>query len=86
MLGDDPRIGQHRGYDGEGHKVIVGWINQDGSEYLVGLTKCCGATGKGLMDEETGDGYVGCRACYQEVSWSLGCEAVLATDVNGKPC
>jgi hypothetical protein len=73
----DPSVGQHRGYDDEGHKVIVGWVNPDGSEYLIGLTKCCEATGKGC------DGYIGCRACYRECSPSLGGQAQLALDVNG---
>lgn len=77
--------GQFRGWDDEGHRVIVGWVNRDGTEYLVGLSKCCQATGKGLMDEESGFGYVGCRACYHEVSPSLGGEARLALDAQGKP-
>lgn len=34
------------------------------------LTPCCGASGKGLMDGDYG--YVGCRACYQEVGWEYG--------------
>lgn len=78
--------GQFRGWDAEGHKVIVGWRNQsDGSEYLYGLTLCCEASGKGLTDEEDGYGYVGCRACYREVSPSLGGEATVVTLPDGTP-
>lgn len=39
---------------------------------LMGITNCCGATGKGLMNDETDEGYVGCRSCYREVSSALG--------------
>lgn len=61
--------GEFRGYDDEGHKVIVGWVNRDGTEYLVGLTHCCNATAKGT---EAG---IVCRSCYQHCSPSLGAEA-----------
>jgi hypothetical protein len=40
-----------------------------GMVYL--LTPCCGATGKGVVDEH-GRGYVGCRSCYQEVDHCYG--------------
>lgn len=36
------------------------------------LTTCCDATGKGLTDEATGDGFVGCRKCYREVDGIFG--------------
>jgi hypothetical protein len=31
------------------------------------MTPCCGASGKGLMDEPSGQGFIGCRKCYSEV-------------------
>jgi hypothetical protein len=71
--------GEFRGYDDEGHKVVVGFVNKDGSEYLWGLTHCCGATAKGT---EAG---IVCRACYRPCSPSLGGEARLYADVNGVP-
>lgn len=71
--------GQHRGFDPDGHKVVVGWVKEDGSEYLVGLTKCCEATAKGC------DGYIGCRRCYEPCPAHLGAEAILATDKEGNP-
>jgi hypothetical protein len=39
---------------------------------LMGITNCCGATGKGLTNEATDEGDVGCRACYRPVSEALG--------------
>lgn len=36
------------------------------------LTPCCEASGKGLMDDDTGEGYVGCRSCYHEVDPLFG--------------
>lgn len=42
----------------------------DGMVYA--LTPCCKASGKGLVDEESGEGYVGCRSCYREVDWAYG--------------
>lgn len=43
----------------------VGVIAQsDGMSYY--LTECCGASAKGC------DGYIGCRACYQEIDPELG--------------
>jgi hypothetical protein len=62
--------GEFRGYDDEGHRVVVGWNNGDGSEYLVGLTKCCGAAA--TCDE---DGDIVCKKCYHPVSWTLAMEA-----------
>jgi len=46
--------------------VVVGWVQKDKSEYLVSLTPCCNATGKGATDEDYG--YVSCRGCANEVS------------------
>lgn len=66
--------GEFRGYDDDGHKVVVGWVNADGSEYLIGLTKCCGASAKGSMS-----GIV-CRSCYGVCSPGLGAEAEVAGD------
>jgi len=50
-----------RGLDDQRNVVIAAWENADGTEYLIPLTRCCLATGKGM---EYG---VGCRNCYQEV-------------------
>lgn len=41
------------------------------------LTPCCGSTGKGLMDERTDTGYIGCRRCYRPVSPTYGDAAML---------
>ena len=64
--------GEFRGYDAEGHRVVVGWVNADGSEYLIGLTKCCQASAKG-----TSHG-IACRACYEPCDQGLGAEATVA--------
>lgn len=61
--------GEFRGWDDEGHRVVVGWVNANGTEYLIGLTHCCGATSKGT---EWG---IVCRKCYGECSPSLGADA-----------
>lgn len=61
-----------RGHTDDGCEVQVGWTNEDGTEYLVGLTKCCRATAKGV---ETG---IACRACYGDCEWHLGGEATVA--------
>lgn len=42
------------------------------------LTPCHGATGKGLMDDDSGEGYIGCRSCYHEVSPTYGDCAILS--------
>lgn len=59
--------GQYRGRDHAGHRVVVGWMNADGTEYLVGLTKCCNAAVT-CCD----DGSTVCKACYQEADPLLG--------------
>lgn len=64
-----------RGLDADGHQVIVGWENPDGSEYLVGLTLCCQATATGT---EHG---IACRACYSPCEQHLGGEASVAIGV-----
>lgn len=72
--------GQFRGWDEEGHRVIVGWRNlSDGSEYLYGLTLCCQASAKG---SEYG---IVCRACYGDCSPSLGAEATVVKLPDGTP-
>lgn len=55
-----------RGLDDQRNVVIKGWDNADGTEYLIPLTRCCLATGKGM---EFG---VGCRGCYNEVDPYFG--------------
>jgi hypothetical protein len=57
--------GEFRGYDAEGHKVVVGWVQRDGSEYLIAISKCCGASGKG---SESGSQGIVCRRCSRDVS------------------
>jgi hypothetical protein len=63
-----------RGLSAEGYVVVSSpdWLEEDGKEVLYGLTPCCLASGKGLMDEETFEGYIGCRSCYQEVDPAFG--------------
>jgi len=48
--------------------VSVGWENKDGSEYLIALTPCCNASGKGWYDDEAEMGLTVCRKCMNEVS------------------
>lgn len=75
--------GQFRGWDAEGHRVIVGWRNQsDGSEFLYGLTLCCGASAKG---SEAGTYGIVCRSCYEDCSPSLGGEATVVKLPDGTP-
>lgn len=52
-----------------GELAISTFANSEGKTValLSILTQCCGASGKGLMNDETGEGYVGCRSCYEEV-------------------
>jgi hypothetical protein len=61
--------GEFRGHDIDGHKVVVGWVNKDGTEYLVGLTKCCEAAVTCDMD-----GYIVCKGCYELAPPHLGGE------------
>lgn len=39
-------------------------VNNEGNAFYV--TPCCGASAKGC------DGYIGCRACYEEIDPALG--------------
>lgn len=73
--------GELRGYDAEGHRVVVGWVTGGGEEMLVGLTKCCQAAVSVFSD----DGTIYCKGCYEQAPWHLAGEAVLATDANGNP-
>ena len=62
-----------RGVDADGDLVAAGdWTKEGEPEFLYLLTPCCQASGKGLSDEATEEGYVGCRACYQEVDPKFG--------------
>lgn len=36
------------------------------------LTPCCKASGKGWLDEDTGEGIVVCRSCFAEVDSIFG--------------
>lgn len=56
-----------RGLDAEGDQMVETDIYPAGDprNWLVILTPCCNASGKGLSDEDYG--YVGCRHCYAEV-------------------
>lgn len=62
-----------RGLDDQRNVVIAAGTNTDGTEYLIPLTRCCVATGKGM---EYG---VGCRNCYQEVDPYYGGSAEVET-------
>lgn len=66
MTASTDTSGQFRGFDAAGHRVVVGWMNADGSEYLVGLTKCCNAAVTAC------DGEIVCKACYEEADPLLG--------------
>lgn len=68
-----PADERFRGYDAEGHRVVVAWGEGEG-EYLMALSHCCGATG--TCDE---DGGLVCRSCYGDVSWALAGEAEVVT-------
>ena len=62
-----------RGLDDQRNVVIKGWDNADGTEYLIPLTRCCLATGKGM------EGGVGCRNCYEYVDEYFGGPAEVRT-------
>ena len=57
---------EFRGVSPGGYNVVAAFEKADGSEYLVGLTKCCNSTAKGSED-----GIV-CRRCYSECDPMLG--------------
>lgn len=62
-----------RGIDADGDLVVAAdWTKPGEAEYIYPLTPCCNASGKGLMDDDSGEGYVGCRSCYQEVDPKFG--------------
>ena len=72
LAADADRI---RGVDADGDVVMpLGTpgsphLHPDGSEYLIPVTPCCHASGKGSGDVETG---VVCRTCYCEVDGKYG--------------
>ena len=72
--------GRLRGYDADGHKVVVGWTNGDGTEYLVPLTKCCEAC-VSIFE----DGTVYCKACYGEAPMHLCGEGRIETPIGESP-
>lgn len=49
--------------------VPYGGEHGDQMVMFIGLTPCCGSTGKGSEDSSTG---VVCRTCYREVSAKYG--------------
>ena len=73
-----------RGIDAEGDLLIpLGEPDNpirhgDGAEYLIPLTPCCQASGKGA---ESGTGVV-CRNCYREVDPKHGGPGTLAVRVT----
>lgn len=69
------------GVDRDGDKVAR---YTDGDfTMLYPLTPCCGASGKGMMDDATGEGFVGCRSCYREVDPKYGSVYTEADVVGG---
>lgn len=66
-----------RGIDVDGDLLLCDETLQspDGTEYLVPLTPCCRATGKGVIDSETG---IACRRCYRDVHYKYGDRGELA--------
>lgn len=74
--------GQLRGIDLDGDLVVpldptTPSYHSDGSEYLIPLTPCCHAGGKGA---ESSTGVV-CRACYHEVDSKYGGTTTTAVTV-----
>ena len=60
-----------KGVDADGDVLVI--VDLDVADrWLYALTPCCLASGKGLMDEDSDYGYVGCRSCYQEVDPKFG--------------
>jgi hypothetical protein len=58
------------GVDVRGNRVVANVFRGRDEQLFAMLgvmTPCCGASGKGLMDEPSGQGYIGCRKCYSEV-------------------
>jgi len=71
-----PRV---RGLDADGDVVVFAEMTHpDDSEYLIALTACCLASGKGSIDSATG---VCCRACYADVDSKFGTWATVAFGV-----
>ena len=83
-LADGRRVRTHpeiapqvRGLDADGDLVVpLGSADapirhDDGSEWLVPLTPCCHATGKGWADGD-GTGGVVCRTCFEWVDEKFG--------------
>ncbi|RAS59472.1 Mg-chelatase subunit ChlI-like protein [Lentzea atacamensis] len=72
-----------RGIDADGDLLILDRSAPaglpDDSEYLIPLTPCCHATGKGADYSETG---VACRRCYLDVDLKYGCPGRLALRVT----
>jgi hypothetical protein len=72
-----------RGVDADGDAVVplgtpdMPLRHDDGSDYLIALTPCCNADGKGSV-VSTG---VVCRACYREVASKYGGPSQLAVPV-----
>ena len=75
---------QVRGVDADGDLVVgLGTPDSpirhsDGTDYLVPLTPCCAAHGKGSADSSTG---VVCRACYREVDVKYGGPSAVTVNV-----
>lgn len=92
MLEDGRRVHAHRmiadrvrGIDADGDLVLpLGEPgspirHEDGAEWLIALTPCCHASGKGAASR-TG---VVCRACYREVDGKYGDPSTVAVRVTG---
>lgn len=68
-----------RGLDADGDLVIDSGMNAGDEPYLIPLTPCCHATGKGSGGSPTG---VVCRACYRTVDDKFGGRATVAVGVS----
>lgn len=72
-------VSEVRGLDYDGDLVIDTGMIVDGAPYLVPLTPCCRATGKGSGASETG---VVCRKCYGAVGVKYGGNTTVAVAVR----
>jgi hypothetical protein len=72
-------VSRVRGLDADGDVVVFAEMTHpDDSEYLIALTPCCLASGKGSAGSETG---VCCRGCYVDVDSKFGTWATVAFGV-----
>ena len=76
-------VSRVRGLDADGDLVIATDLTgPDGGEYLIALTSCHDATGKGSASSATG---VVCRFCYADVNGKFGGPATVAVPAVTAP-